>query len=213
MKEFLKFLLWAVGILTVLLIIGRFTVYETGEAPDNTVAPALWKGDKFLVWKPGTPDRGAIVYCSHPVLAGQMIIGRVVGVPGDTIQIMGNELTLNGEPLHVESEGELKYIDTVTSVNLIETPFNRKTQVIGGRTLDLIFTKNGIDNANLPETKVKGGYFLLGDNRNLQLGAADSRDFGEVHPSLCKGKVIFIYKAVKGLGDPDKERRMFDFLL
>jgi hypothetical protein len=63
------------------------------------------------------------------------------------------------------------------------------------------------------QVKVKSGYFLLGDNLGASLGASDSRDYGEVHPSLCKGKVLTIWKASKGLGDPDLHIRAFKFFL
>ena len=45
------------------------------------------------------PERGDVVVFRHPVQGSDYIVKRVIGLPGDTIQVRGGVLHLNGRPL------------------------------------------------------------------------------------------------------------------
>jgi signal peptidase I len=210
-KSILKGLFWIALVLAIILVIGRFTFWVPGEAPDNAMAPTIWKGDKFLVLTRGQIDLGSIVYCDHPVYAGQVVLGRVVGLPGDTVEMVGDQLRINDEPVLQEWNERFTYIDKTSAANLMNQTFIKAEQFVGGHRADLMYP-DGSHKTGVRLTKVKAGFFLLGDNRTLALGASDSRSYGEVHETLCKGRVLFIWKAVKGLGDPDLSTRAFNLV-
>lgn len=207
-KSILKGLLWISITLGIIVFIGRFTFWVPGVAPDNAMAPTIWAGDKFIVLTRGEPGLGSIVYCDHPVYANQVVLGRIVGLPGDTVEMLGDKLLINDDAL-IQDHGEsFTFLDKVSGVNVMQMNLRKAEQEIGGHLATLMYPEKTYK-MSLRKTKVKNGYFLIGDNRALVLNAADSRFFGEVHQSLCKGRVLFIWKAVKGIGDPDKSSRLF----
>lgn len=210
-KGILKALLWIAIVLGIILFVGRFTFWVPGEASDNAMAPTIWKGDKLIVVTRGGIDVGSIVYCDHPVYAGQVVVGRVVAMPGDTVELAGQQLRINDDTLLQEWEETFTYIDKVSAVNLTKMTLRSAEQIVAGHRADLMYPEKSVK-MGMKKVKVKNGYFLIGDNRALVLGAADSRNFGEVHSSLCKGRVFLIWKATKGIGDPDLHTRAFKFL-
>ena len=62
----------------------------------------LRSGDVVLVtrfdYRIGTPDRGDVVECSFPGRSGTYI-KRVIGLPGDTVEIIDSRVYVNGAPL------------------------------------------------------------------------------------------------------------------
>jgi signal peptidase I len=62
-----------------------------------------FKGDNARLWG-ADPERGDVVVFRHPV-TGRDFIKRVVGLPGDKVQMIDGVLTLNGSPVKLEAEG------------------------------------------------------------------------------------------------------------
>ncbi len=207
MKGLLKTLLWVALVVGGILVIGRFTFYEPVIAMDNTMAPTIWKGDKVLIMTKGKLDKGHIAYCKHPMFEGQYVMGRIVAVPGDTVEIARNQIMINGDQEEVERGETFTYIDRESATQAMEMKFQHATVQIGGRLAKLMYPSRDYK-IDMRLVKVKSGYFLMGDNRALEQGAADSRNYGEVHQTLCKGKVLLVWWAKKGLGDPDEINRL-----
>lgn len=68
--------------------------------PTASMAPAILPGDRITVdTRGGTPDRGEIWAFSGP---NSTLIKRVVGLPGETIEVAGGRVLVDGKPL-VES--------------------------------------------------------------------------------------------------------------
>ncbi|AXI45063.1 signal peptidase I [Sulfitobacter sp. SK012] len=61
-------------------------------------------GDNTRIWG-GDPERGDVVVFRHPI-AGSDYIKRLVGLPGDTVQVTGGVLILNGTPVELEDDGD-----------------------------------------------------------------------------------------------------------
>jgi signal peptidase I len=98
----------------------------------------------------GAPERGDVVVFRHPV-TGADYIKRLVGLPGDKIQMQGGVLQINGTPV------ARSQVD-----DFVET-FDQDSMRLGGRM-------------NLDTTKVytvpDGHFFFMGDNRD---NSSDSR--------------------------------------
>jgi signal peptidase I len=207
MNKYAKAALWVLIVLAVAVVLGWFFFYAE-TVPDHAMAPTMWAGDKVLVLKRGKLHRGDVAVCEHPDFPDQTILGRIVGMSGDSVSIVRGQLHLNGNILHEETEGPFVYMDRTSSTEAFETRLTKKMQIIGGTISYLLYDEMPVLK-DMPKTVVESGYFLLADNR---AGGIDSRSFGEVHESLCRGRAFFIYKAVKGIGDADNTRRALTFI-
>lgn len=103
----------------------RAFVIEPFRVPSGSMAPTLLAGDDVLVSKLaygvrvpftrlrvlelGAPRRGDVVVFESPRDPATDLVKRVVGVPGDVIELREQVLHVNGVPQPREPEGELVY--------------------------------------------------------------------------------------------------------
>jgi signal peptidase I len=129
-------------------------------------------GDK-LSYRSGTPpQRGDVIIFPFPENEHKTFIKRIVGTPGDTIQIRNKVIYINAVPLED----------------------NSFTQRIDPGIID--GTVNPRDNFG-PVTVPEGAYFVMGDNRDQSL---DSRFWGYVREDKIYGKAFLIYWSWSGHG-------------
>jgi signal peptidase I len=179
--------------------------------PSDSMMPILRNGDRLIVskypygWsyasvsfhlapkKPGRwfgklPERGDIVVLEHPVTRVDYI-KRVIGLPGDTIELRGGALIINGKPIKREvqpmltvpvdanmpgSDSSLGRFVTRDAAGkaVLELPIVRET-LPGGATFDTIDMGQGYLTDDYGPITVPADHLLLmGDNRD---GSADSR--------------------------------------
>ncbi len=102
-------------------------VIEAFRVPSESMLPTLEVQDRFLankfIYRFTEPERGDIVVFDavQPNAEGEfdILVKRVVGLPGDVVQVQGGTLLVNGEP---QSESYLN-TDVVPDVN---TPYGPK---------------------------------------------------------------------------------------
>jgi len=170
----------AAVIAVLLALFIRTFVVQAFKIPSGSMEPTLQIGDHILVNKfiygikipfvqttlvpIGEPDRDDVIVFIYPVDKQKDFIKRVIGLPGDTIEIHGTKITINGKP-YVDRHGYYTDKDA------------------GG---------NG-SNPNVRYGPVKvpeGHYFVMGDNRDHSY---DSRYWGFVPAKSIKGKAFVIY--------------------
>lgn len=158
----------------------------------NTIIP----GDHVLIQKSfGQIERGNIVLFQYPYNPefrdnSQYFLSRVVGLPGETIQLRGNVVYINDRPLE---EFRVMATDTGDLDQLIEVSTE------GNGPYRVYYTEHPKD----PEAKVPGdfgtdvpfqipndSFFVLGDNRD---NSEDSRYRGPVPRELIWGELAIIY--------------------
>jgi len=225
MKILSKFSLFLTIIFAILLF--RSFVIEPFRIPTSSMSPTLLAGDHILVhrfayglrlpystkWiaRFGEPERGDVVIFSHPDDPNIDYVKRVVGVPGDHIEIRSGELFLNGKNLqsnayHFSSADRVDrctaLMDNVSTQNIPNNlkpiPYFRKHQNYTFATEDmengLIHliqrSKNNPDDIELMTTIPEGKYFVMGDNRDR---SQDSRVFGAIPRDYLKGKVDSVW--------------------
>jgi signal peptidase I len=191
----------------------RAMLFETYYVPSESMLPTLLIGDHMLVNKyafgarvPFTnyrlparrePVRGDVVTFTlgrdefgqicpvdrcpdYPV---EGFVKRIIGLPGDTIEVKGDRVYLNDEPLPVEFDAGVFLDDAGNRLRM-------GTEVLDGRNRPVLDDPRY---GGLTQVRIKvpeGRYFMLGDNRD---NSNDSRGWGTVARAELKGPVTRIY--------------------
>lgn len=195
LKTTLKILLWVGGILLLFVAVMRIFFVDVAVVGHNAMAPTMEAGDTILIWRRGTPDEiGDITICPHPGQPGQLVMGRVVGKAGMTIDSNPrfHTLEIEGTVPDVDWRGTETFTDTVEDRT---DDYKRGMEKLGNQD-HWIYVRDGAEFRMTPETVDEGKIFLLGDNRT-HVGQ-DSRYFGTVDPSTCQGTVFMRLAPAEG---------------
>lgn len=178
---------WYVYVLIALVagVVGEFIgepikdQVQAFKIPAGSMMPTLLIGDHILVDKSiyrngRAPQRGDIIVFKFPEDETKDFVKRVIGLPGDTVQIRNKLVYVNGTPL--DDHAYSQRMDP----GMIEAHINPR------------------DNFG-PSTVPNDSYFVLGDNRDQSL---DSRFWGAVEASKIKGKATVVYWSWNGQGTP-----------
>ncbi|MEW6381151.1 MAG: signal peptidase I [bacterium] len=163
-REYLEAIIIAVALALVI----RTFIVQAFKIPSGSMIPTLQIGDHILVnkfiYRFEKPQRGDIIVFKYPKDPSRDFIKRLIGRPGDTLEIQNKHVYLNGkaldEPYTIHESGEAS----------MYVPPNR-------------------DNFG-PITIPEGYFFVMGDNRDCSL---DSRFWGLLQEDLIKGKAFIIY--------------------
>ena len=128
--------------------------------------------DKLIYGLGKHPERGDIIVFKFPEDETKDFVKRIVGIPGDAIEIRNKQVRLNGAPIDDHSY----------------------TQRIDPGIID--GSVNPRDNFG-PVIVPDNSYFVLGDNLDQSL---DSRFWGYVEAPKIRGKATIIYWSWSGLG-------------
>jgi signal peptidase I len=129
---------------------------------------------------------------------GKDFIKRVIGLPGDKIQIKNGIVYINDK--QVADESYAQYLDGFNRYppSPDKIPHFEYQKYWQKRMLGKMFAEYVRDNFG-PVTVPKGYYLVLGDNRDR---SCDSRYWGPVPEYLVKGKAWFIYWPFSRMGVP-----------
>lgn len=223
--------------LALVVLILRSFIFAPFSIPSESMLPRLLIGDYLFVSKwnygysrwslpagipliPGrifgsTPTRGDVVVFRAPEVLDHDVIKRVIGLPGETVQMRQGTVYLNGKaipklriadftiPLTENFNAEkcgAPYVDVVANVQICRYPRFRET-LPGGRSYEVL------DQAELPDRDDTGLYtipaghiFVMGDNRD---DSGDSRfpapqGMGYVPLENVEGKAVVNFFSTDG---------------
>ena len=101
-KELLSWI-FTLGMAVVIAFSIRTFLFEPVRVDGSSMCDTLADGEIMVVTKPeylfGDPQVGDVVICHYPGRGNTNFVKRVIGVPGDTIQIQNNVVYRNGEPM------------------------------------------------------------------------------------------------------------------
>ncbi|WP_432817398.1 signal peptidase I [Sulfitobacter sp. JB4-11] len=154
----------------------------------------------------GEPERGDVVVFRHPV-SGRDYIKRLVGLPGDRVQMKAGVLNLNGRPVEVEDAGTFEEVMEPQGPQRIRPRCANGAVGDGGMCIkerqietlpnDVQHTILNIGPQRVDDTGVytvpEGHYFFIGDNRDNSL---DSRV-----PAAANGVGFVPYENLIGRAD------------
>jgi signal peptidase I len=172
----------SIVIAVILALFVRTWVVQAFKIPTGSMENNLLIGDHLLVNKfvfgPTTTldrallpvrdiRRGDIVVFKYPEEPERDFIKRVIGLPGDTIELRAKKVHVNGQPL------DEPYVHFLT-------PASDLSEV----------TSMDVRERYGPVTVPSGQYFVMGDNRD---NSQDSRYWGFLPRNYVKGKAMMIY--------------------
>lgn len=189
-------------IIALVLFAIRSSLADWNDVPTGSMKPTIVEGDRvyvnklaydlkvpFTTWRIAEwskPKRGDIVvfYSPHD---GKRLVKRVVGVPGDTIQLRSDALILNGKPV--------EYGPIAPDVLRDLTPSERVSHIfaaedLAGRTHAVaawpaVQAMRDFGPQRVPEDH----YFMMGDNRD---DSFDSRYYGAVERKQIVGRATAV---------------------
>ncbi len=212
-----------IGVIGVWLVLVTF-IFAAFHIPSVSMQPSLQVGDRVLVSKfaygysrhslplgigymlpeswsgrifGSMPDAGDVVVVRDP---GQNInlIKRVIGLPGDRIEMRAGRLYINDEPVERAAQGVLQYRESNGQLREVavyeETLPNGSTHIIYERT-----DSGRLDNVG-PFVVPANNLFLMGDNRDASADSREAAGLGYVHRDEVVGQaytVLFTFASCR----------------
>ena len=183
----------SLAVALILALIIRTFIVQSFHIPSGSMIPTLLVGDFILVDKVTyhfrPVERGDVVVFHFPLNESVYYIKRVIGLPGDRIQVKNGVLYVNGKPCKYQPLGKYTYYENGEE-HTGELLYEFLPKKRGGIKKHYIL-KTGIQGDNTPVYVVpQGKYFMMGDNRN---NSYDSRYWGFVDRKEIVGiaRIIF----------------------
>lgn len=213
-SEFAKTLIIALLLAAVI----RTFLYQPFNIPSGSMLPTLLVGDYLFVSKPAygysqysfpfglakfegrmmasSPQRGDVVVFRPPKTPNIDFIKRIIGLPGDTVQVIKGRLYINGvraerEPVGlVESEDNAAYTPQ-RMMEYIET--------LPDGVMHRIYERSDME--DLDDTPLhtvpQGHYFMMGDNRDNSSDSRVMREVGFIPFDNIVGRADMLFFSVK----------------
>jgi len=190
-REYYEALLIAV----IFVNFARIFVFQAFKIPTGSMVDNLLIGDhiivnKFIYGPPGGARldrwlpfreirRGDIVVFRYPADPRTDFVKRVIGLPGDTLEIRDKQVVVNGER-----------VDEPYVVHFDDNVFPRRAALP-----EPLRSRDQFGPYEVPA----GYYFVMGDNRD---SSNDSRYWGPVRRELIKGRAFMVYWSFRGEPPP-----------
>jgi signal peptidase I len=190
----------SIAVAVAIALILRAFVIEAFQIPSGSMIPTLEIGDHIFVSKfaygigiPLTekkilpwhqPQRGDVIVFKYPLDPSVDYIKRVVGLPGDRVEVRHNEIFINGKPMPRELLDA--HFPSHESVNRMAELWQER---LDGHPHKALHVPDRITEFG-PITVPPRNVFVMGDNRD---NSNDSRVWGPVRYELIKGRALIVW--------------------
>ena len=200
-------------VILAIAIIFRSVVYEPYVVPSRSMLPTFIEGDRILISKfsygiskysfPLSPPifKGRLFQLNKPK-RGEIIVfekdkiyvKRLIGLPGDTIQVLYGTLYINGKEVEKRPLSKpFVYSEFAKLPRYLETLPNGHKEII----LDFD-PSSEFDNTKVFKVPEQH-YFFMGDNRDDSRDSRDPSGIGFVHEDNLLGRVEMIFWSASAL--------------
>jgi signal peptidase I len=181
-REYLE----AIVVAVILALFVRTFAVQAFKIPTTSMEPNLLVGDHLfvnrLVYSPSSSaleglllgkrevGRGDVVVFRFPGNPEKDYVKRVVGLPGETVEVRDKTVLIDGQPL--DESRYAHFLDADSESGELAEGLGRDRVPYG------------------PSRVPEGRLFVLGDNRD---NSSDSRSWGMLPRELVKGRALFVY--------------------
>jgi signal peptidase I len=184
----------------------RTDFVEAFKIPSGAMIPTLTIGDRLLVnkfiygpripftdtrlftWK--EPKRGEIIVFKYPEDETKNFIKRVIGAPGDKIQINDGTLFINDQPVPLVEKGYVRAGEESPGFSAYFPKPRLFEEQVGSARYHIQYLRNQRGYNLGPVLVPKDAVFVMGDNRD---NSQDSRVWGFVKLNKILGRARSIY--------------------
>lgn len=191
-------------VFTLLILLAvRSAIADWNDVPTGSMNPTIVQGDRVFVNKlaydlkvPFTrwhlaqwsnPKRGDIVVFISPA-DGVRLVKRVVGLPGDTIEMVQDSLLINGRPLEYEALPSDIGRDVPPDKDGLREYAEEKSGGMPSHPVTILPQRMALRTFG-PVTVPAGKYFMMGDNRD---NSNDSRFWGTLDRNQIVGRATAV---------------------
>jgi signal peptidase I len=194
-----------------LALVIRTLLFQPFSIPSGSMRPTLLEGDYLFVtkWAYGysrhslpfspplfsgriwgsDPQRGDVVVFKFPPNPSLDYIKRVIGLPGDHIQMKDGQLFINGQAVPREKVGQINNPDITEVDRPVDVYRETLPDGVSYDTLDL--TPNSIGDNTREFVVPPGHYFMMGDNRDNSTDSRFSVGFVPAENLVGRANIIF----------------------
>jgi signal peptidase I len=167
----------------------------------SSMEPAIMANDRVLGNRTyaatGNFQRGDVITFYNPIHPGVPYVKRIIGLPGDRVQMNAGKLFLNGTEVPSQYMGQFQALADPTA-----TPFSGyRLTLPGGRRFDVVKTQ---DEAPLDQTPVflvpPDHVFVIGDNLDNSVDSRYPRGMGMIPRANIEALIDFVFWS------PDRKR-------
>jgi signal peptidase I len=181
------------------LLVNKF-VFAPGPSFPLLPQREIRRGDIIVFKYPGNPNNPERDQQDDNIPYKVNYVKRVIGLPGDTVEVKGLKVLINGQPLpehiivaeNVNEKAPLEIVeDTPRQGNELYDVYYFKDRVeIAHEGREAIDPEFHYALSGKPTKVPDNSYFVMGDDRNNSL---DSRAWGFVPRDLVIGRAMFVY--------------------
>lgn len=222
--------------LIIVVVLFRTLVFTSFSIPSASMMPRLVEGDYLFAskWPYGysqasmpldfkpfegripamMPERGDVVIFKHPVDRSDYI-KRVIGLPGDQIQVINGVLHIDGKPVKLEKIDDF-IMPTISNQGCAEARYTQldpdgnftcqypqyRETLPSGVTYNVLDLNRSPQDTTQPIVVPEGQLFMMGDNRDNSLDsrfpAEAGRGVGFVPVENIVGRASFMFFSTDG---------------
>lgn len=180
----------------------RSAIADWNDVPTGSMKPTIMEGDRIFINKLaydlkvpfttfhlaewGDPRRGEIVVFFAPT-DGTRMVKRVIGLPGDRIELVDNQVFVNGVSLDY-AELDSRFVEQIPAEQKSAHLFVEET--LGDKPHPVMITpQRSSSRTSGPFIVPEGHFFMMGDNRDNSM---DSRFYGAVARKRIVGRATAV---------------------